>query len=67
MFSGDQIFDALARSQAPSERLRKLDDAGLTRLSELLEKLPDSGVPLLFSVLVSEEMSRRFKNQEARD
>ena len=60
MFSGDQIFNALARSKAPAERLTRLDDAGLVRLCELLDGLPAAGVPLILGALVDSEIKTRF-------
>lgn len=60
MFSGDQIFDALAREERPAEAIKRLDDAGLCRLLDTVEGLPGEGVPVLIGAIVDDEIRERW-------
>lgn len=63
-YTGDQIFDALTRSKAPEERLKKLNDAGLDRLKTYIDQLPAGIGPRLFGAMATAEVVRRWREAE---
>lgn len=63
MYSGDEIYGALTRTAKPRVAIRALDDDGLRRLLNAIEKLPQEGMPVLIGAMADEEAISRWREK----
>ena len=57
---GAASYSKITHSEAPVRKLVDMSDQDLKDLDLYVEGLPNSGVPMLISALVTEEIKRRF-------
>lgn len=63
----NQIYDSITRLDDPRAGVASLEDGELAALNELLGTLPASGIPLLITALVDEEIEQRWMDSQTYD
>lgn len=58
--NANKVYDAVTRLDDPRAAIAELSANALAALSELLTKLPPTGIPLLIAALVDEEIQTRW-------